>query len=134
MIIRKIVLALVAAAAIMAAAGVIVLAGAFALFALASPVFGSAGAAGAVCLAAGLLIGLIGLIAALQAGALRRQLTRPREGGAGILDQLFQLARERPLVSSSALIAAAALAVRNPLVLATIVKVMLNKKQAPKGR
>lgn len=134
MIIRKIVLALVAAAAIMAAAAVIVLAAAFALFALASPVFGSAGAAGVVCLAAGLLIGLIGLIAALQAGAMRRKLTRPRANGAGILDQLFELARERPIVSSSALIAAAALAIRNPLVLATIVKVLLNKKEAPRGR
>lgn len=135
MIIRKIVLALVAAAAILAASGVLVVAAAFALFALVRPVLGAAGAAGVVCLAAGLLIGLIGLIAGLQASGVRRKLARSREGAPSVLDQLIELARERPLVSGGAVIAAAALAIRNPMVLAGIVKAVLSRKPTPgKGR
>lgn len=127
MIIRKIVLALAAAAAILAASGVIVVAAAFALFALVRPDLGPAGAAGVVCAAAAALIGLIGLVAGLQARGVRKKLTHP--AGGGILDQLIELARERPIVSTGALIAAAALAVRNPVTLASVVKTLLNHKR-----
>jgi hypothetical protein len=134
LIIRKIVLALVAAAATLAASGVIVVAAAYGLFALARPALGPAGAAGAVCLAAALLIGLIGLIAGLQASRVARKMKRARESSPGVLDQLFELARDRPLVSGGALIAAATLAVRNPAVLVTIVKTLLSQKRSPKTK
>jgi Na+/proline symporter len=134
LIIRKIVMALVAAAAILAASGVIVVAAAFALFASTRDALGPAGAAGVVCLAAAILIALIGLIAGFQASLVGKKLRRPREGSPGILDQLFELARDRPLVSSGALIAAAALAVRNPAVLASVVKALLNQKRPAKTK
>jgi hypothetical protein len=127
LIIRKIVLALVSAAAILAASGVMVVAAAYALFALASPALGPAGAAGAVCAAAAVLIALVGLVAGLQARGVRKKFTRP--SGDGILDQLFELARERPIVSTGALLAAAALAVRNPVALAGVVKTLLGQKR-----
>lgn len=134
MIIRKIVLALVAAAAILAASGVIVVAGAYALFALVRPALGPAGAAAVVCLAGGVFIGLTGLIAALQAAGAAKALKRARETSPGLLDQLIALARDRPLVSGGALIAAATLAVRNPAVLATIVKSLVSRKTPPKTK
>ena len=134
MIIRKIVLALVAAAATLAASGVIVVAAAYALFALVRPTLGSAGAAGAVCLAAALLIGLIGLIAGLQASATAKRLKKARESSPGLLDQLIELARDRPLVSGGAVIAALAMAVRNPAVLGAIVKTLLSQKRPPKAK
>jgi hypothetical protein len=127
LIIRKIVLALIAAAAVLAASGVMVVAAAYALFALARPDLGPAGAAGVVCAAAAVLIALVGLVAGLQARGVRRKLTRP--GGGGILDQLLELARERPIVSTGALVAAAALAVRNPVALASVVKTLLGQKR-----
>ena len=132
MILRKIVMALVAAAAILTASGVCVVAAAYALFALVRESLGAAGAAAVVCLAAAVLIGLVGAGAAFQ---LRGKTKPPAAGpGSGILDQLFELARERPIVSTGALVAAAALAIRNPVVLASVVKALLNKKPAAKAK
>ena len=137
MIIRKIILALVAAAAILAASGVMVVAAAYALFALAREYLGPAGAAGVVCAAAAVLIGLVGLIAALQARRLGRKVQKHSGaggGGEGVLDQLIGLARERPIVSTGALVAAAALALRNPVALAGVVRMLLSNKRPPKSR
>lgn len=134
MIIRKLVLALVAAAATLAASGVIVVAAAYALFALVRPALGPAGAAAVVCLAAALLIGLIGVIAAMQASAAAKRLKKARENSPSLLDQLIEVARDRPLVSGGAVITALTLAVKNPLVLGAIVKSLLNRKPSPKAK
>lgn len=134
MIIRKIVLALVAAAAILAASGLMVVAAGFALFALARPALGPAGAAGVVFLAAAVLIGLIGLIAGLQASAAAKRLRKARESSPGLLDQLIELVRDRPLVSGGAVIAALTMAVRNPAVLGAIIKTMLSHKRPPRAK
>lgn len=137
MIIRKIVVGLVAAAAILAASGVMVIAAAYALFALARDQLGlgPAWAAAAVCAAAAVLIGLVALIASAQFNGPRRKAARgAASSSAGMLDQLFDLVRERPIVSAGALIAAAAVAVRNPAVLASVVQMLLNHKRPPKAR
>ncbi len=134
MIVRKIVLALVAAAATLAASGVIVVAAAYALFALTRDALGPAGAAGVVCLAAAVLIAVIGLIAGIQASMAGKAIKRARQSSPGLLDQLFELARDKPLVSGGALIAAAAMAVRNPAVLVGVVKALLNQKRPAKTK
>ncbi len=134
MIIRKIVLALVAAAATLAASGVIVVAAAYALFALTRDALGAAGAAGVVCLAAAVLIGLIGLIAGLEASRASKAIKRAHDSQPGLLNQLFELVREKPLVSGGALIAAAGMAVRNPAVLVGVVKALLNRKRSAKPK
>jgi hypothetical protein len=129
LIIRRIVLTLVAIAAMAAAAAVAVFAAAFAVFALARQAFGPAGAAGVVLLAAALLMVLIGLIAGLQARAIRKKIaTAP-----SLLQQLYELAREQPIVSVGALVGAVALAIRNPNVIASVVKTFLNQKR-PRSR
>ena len=127
MILRKIILAIVAAAAILASSAVFVVAAAYALFALVRDPLGPAGAAGVVCLAAAILIGLVGLIAAMSLRGGKKKTTPGADGG--LLDQLFELARERPIVSTGALIAAAIVGLRNPAVLAGVVKMLLGQKR-----
>jgi hypothetical protein len=134
LIVRKIVLALVAAAATLAASGVIVVAAAYALFALTRNALGPAGAAGVVCLAAGVLIGLIGLIAGLEASRTSKAIKRAHDSQPGLLNQLFELVREKPLVSGGAVIAAASMAMRNPAVLLGVVKALLNRKRSAKPK
>jgi len=133
LILRKIILAIVAAAAILASSAVFVVAAAYALFALVRDALGPAGAAGVVCLAAAVLIGLVGLIAAMSLRGPKRKTAPGAEGG--LLDQLFELARERPIMSTGALIAAAVVGLRNPVVLASVVKMLLGQKRpANKGK
>ncbi len=135
MIVRKIVLALISAAAIMAASGVMVVAAAFALFAWVSRYMNPVAAAAVVFAAAGVLIALVALSAALQAMAIGRAYKRANGPGApSLVDLVVAAARERPIVSASAVMAAGALAVRNPAVLVGVVKTLLNKKRPPKAK
>ncbi len=130
MIVRKILLTLVAIVATAAASGVFVVAAAYGLFALVRPPLGAAGAAGVVCLAAALLIGAVGLVAALQARAVRRKaITAP-----SLMHQIFELAKEQPIVSAGALIGAVTLAIRNPAVLTSVIKAFLNQKRTTRSK
>ncbi|HUO22032.1 MAG TPA: hypothetical protein VMU59_05900 [Caulobacteraceae bacterium] len=135
MIVRKIVFALVAASAILAASAVMVFAAAFALYAWVRVYLGPAGAAAAVCAGAGLLIAVVALAAGLQASQMRRAYKRANGPDApSLVDQVIGLARERPIVSAGAVVAAAALAVRNPAVLVGVVKTLLNQKRPSKPK
>ena len=127
-------MALVAAAAILTGSGVFVVAAAYGLFALVREQLGSAGAAGVVCLAAAVLIGLVALVATLQLKGPKKSPASASTAGSGLLDQIFELARERPIVATGSLVAAAALAIRNPVVLASVVKMLLNKKPSSKTK
>jgi uncharacterized PurR-regulated membrane protein YhhQ (DUF165 family) len=125
-LIRKIVLAVVALAAIAAAAGIMVFAAAFAVFALAREQFGPAGAAAVVFAAAALLILLIALALGLQAMAMRRKVAQAPNK---LLQQLCELVREQPIISLGALAGAAVLALRNPLVIASVMKAVMNRRR-----
>jgi hypothetical protein len=130
LIVRKIVFALVAASAILAASAVMVFAAAFALYAWARIYLGPVGAAAAVFAGAGVLIAVLALWAGLQAAGMRRAYKRANRAGApSLVEQVMDLARDRPIVSASALVAAAGLAVRNPAVLVGVVKTLLNRKR-----
>jgi hypothetical protein len=132
-ILRKLIFGLIAVAAMASAAAVVVAAAAFALYALVRQPLGAAGAAGVVALAAAVLLALLGLIMALLAKGPRR---KPGKIGAQAspLDRIIEMARERPIVSVGAILGAAVVAMRNPAVLALVVKAVLdssNKSKKP---
>jgi hypothetical protein len=100
-----------AAATFSVAAGVIVVALAFALYALVEPHLGRAGAAAVVALTTAVLIGVAGMIMAL-AGRSRRM--KASSLSSGILERGIASVKQKPIVSASAAIAAGLMATRNP--------------------
>ncbi len=135
MIVRKIVLALVAASAILAATGVFVVAAAYAVFALCRDLVGPAGAAAVVCACAALIIALVGLVAGLQASKAAKAYKKANAAGApSLLDHVIDLVREKPIVSAGTLIAGAAMAVRNPGLLMGVIKTVLNQRRSSKPK
>ena len=91
MIFRRLLFFLAGATALAVSAGIVVVALAFALYALATPYVGRAGGAAIVALAAALLIGLIGFALTRQARP------RPRKPGyLGSLLRAFMEGREPP--------------------------------------
>jgi hypothetical protein len=127
-------LMLVVAAAALAAAGVVcVVAAALAVFALARPFVGEAGAWAVVLGCFALLILLGGLVVASAAMP-----KRPKVKGeaAGIVDRLTDLARDRPVAAAAVAcvgIVAAALAARNPVVIGTIARAFFDGLNKPKS-
>jgi hypothetical protein len=129
---RRLLLGLIAAAAMAASASVLVVALAFALYALVQPYFGPAGAAAAVAGAAALLIGLLGLTIALIA-RVKRPKPKPHSMG-GIVEQILELLREKPVMAISAAIGAGFLAIRNPTYLGSAIRAFLEGRPPPKRR
>ena len=127
--IKRIVLGIFAVAAIAAAAAVVIVAAAFGLYALLAPDVGPAGAAGLVALAAAVLIALIGLIAWLQVKPPRAAKAPPQ---GDMLARAMNLARERPIIAAAGVMAAAAIAMRNPALTALVVKGFMDSKKPPK--
>lgn len=114
-----------AAGAFIAAGGAIVVSLTFALYALAEPWVGPAGAAAAVAGLAALLLVLTGLSAA---GVFRIGRREPN-----MAERVAEMIRDKPL---SALVAAAAagfFAMRNPQVLAELLKILLDPKRSNKS-
>jgi hypothetical protein len=111
-IFRRIVLALMAAATFAAATAVMVVALAFALYALIEPSLGKAGAAGSVAAAAAALIGLVGLLMSLAVRARRPKPPAPFSGGP--LERVIAFVKEKPIVAASAALGAGLMAARNP--------------------
>ena len=134
MIFEKLLMTLAAAAAIAATAGVAVVAAAFALYALLEPSLGPAGAAAAVAAGAALLIALAGLIAAAKAKS------RPSNQGFGgaqsadlsLIWKVVDMAKQRPLIAASIALAAGVFVLRNPSMVAAVIKAMLEPRaEAP---
>ena len=124
MIFRRVLLALMAAATFSAAAAVIVVALAFALYALVEPSLGRAGAAATVALATAVLIGLAGLIMALMG---RGRRPRPASSvSGGVLERVIAFVSEKPFVAASAAIGAGLMAVRNPKYLGEALRAFLD--------
>lgn len=133
MIFEKTLITLAAAAAIAAAAGVAVVAAAFALFALLEPVTGPAGAAAIVAATAAFVVALAGLVAAARAkDSRRRQNEYAAQAAAdpGLIAKLFELAKQRPFVAAGAAAAVGVFALRNPALVAAVIKAFFD---APGG-
>jgi hypothetical protein len=124
-LLRKVLFGVMAAATLAVATGVLVVAAAYALFALVAPSLGPAGGAGVVALAAAVLIGLTSLVFTLLAQDSERAKTPPESD---LLHKLMTLARERPIVSTGALIGALTVAIRNPALIAIVMKTLLDPK------
>jgi uncharacterized PurR-regulated membrane protein YhhQ (DUF165 family) len=127
-VLRRILFGLIGAAILAVAAGVMVVAAAFALYALVREPLGRAGAAGVVVLAAAVLMALVGLTFALLARGPKRPAAADDQD---LLQRLIAMAKERPIVSTGALIAFVTLAIRNPALIAIVVKAFLDPKPRP---
>ena len=129
MIFRRVLLALIAASMFAAGAAVGVVASAFALFALAEPRLGPAGAAAIV---AGTTAGIMALAAlAIVRGARSRNLPAP-PAAESALERTLDFVRHRPILASAAAVGAGLLAMRNPQYLGEALRSFLGGKPPPK--
>lgn len=110
MILRRILYFLAGATALSVSAGVIVVALAYALFALVKPAVGPAGASAVVAGAAAVLIGLIGLVLSLLARPPKKKPGEPDS----LVDRVVDFVSSKPFTSLAAALAAGILMVRNP--------------------
>ena len=127
---RRILNLAAAFAAVAAAAAVVVVAASFAVYALAKPYLGEAGAAAVVA-------GVFALIAVIVAWlATRKVVPKAKRGGklddATLTDRLIDMAKERPIVALGAAAAAAAAAsvvlIRNPAVITAVISAFVAGK------
>lgn len=128
MIFRRLLLLLASLSALAVSAGVIVVALAYAVFALAKPYAGPAGAAGVVALAAALLIGLIGVALANAGRPPKRKADEPEN----IFDRIADFVRSKPVTAIAGAIAAGLLAVRNPKYLGALVRAFVEGREPPR--
>ncbi len=119
MIVKKILLLMAAAGAFVAAGAAIVVALALALYALIEPMIGPAGAAAGVAGLAALLLIITGLSAA-GVFRIRREQT--------FAERVAEMIRDKPLSAIAAAVVAGFFAMRNPQVLAEIVRAFANAK------
>jgi hypothetical protein len=132
-IFRRLLFLLAGAMALAVSAGVVVIALAFALYALAEPYVGRAGAAGIVAVAAALLIGVLGFL--LTRLGRPRARPRPKAGEPEtITDRVADFVRSRPVTAIAGAIAAGILAVRNPGYLGSLVRAFVEGREHPRGR
>jgi hypothetical protein len=134
LIFEKTLITLAAAAAIAAAAGVAVFAAAFALFAVLEPVTGQAGAAAIVAATAAFVVALAGLVAAARAkDSRRRQQDFAAHAAAdpGLIAKLFELAKQRPFVAAGAAAAAGIFALKNPALVAAVIRAFFDAPPGP---
>ena len=132
MIFEKTLMTLAAAAAIAAAAAVGVVAAAFALYAVVIPYVGAAGAAAIVAAVAAVIVGIAALLAArkVESRSHGRGQETPHDA-IGIAERVFEIAKERPILSIGAALAAGVFALRNPILLATVAKAFLDTRRPP---
>lgn len=128
MILRRILFFLASATALAVSAGVIVVALAFALYALVKPYVGAPGAAAVVAGSAAILIGLIGFAIGAAARPRRRRGKAPESP----LDRLVEFVRDRPVSSIAAAIAAGLMAVRNPGYLGAAIRAFIEGRERPR--
>ena len=120
-------MAVAAAAAIATAAAVSVIALAFAIYALLAPLLGAAGAAGAECAIFAILVALGGLMA--MGAAKKKSKQGPAGDAISLADRLMDLVRDKPMASAGSAVAAGLMALRNPAVIAVIVRTVLDTLQ-----
>jgi hypothetical protein len=123
-ILLRVAYGVIAVAALAACAGVMVVTAAMTLYALVLAPLGPVGAAAVVFGAAAVLMGALGLTCALLAKGPKKKAPVAPEGD--LLSRLMGLAKDKPIVSVGALIAAATVAIRNPAVVGIVVKALLD--------
>jgi hypothetical protein len=126
-IFRRLLFLLAGAIALAVSAGIVVVALAFALYALATPYVGRAGAAAIVAVAAALLIGLIGFVLTRQGKA-----PKPKPGEPDtITDRIFDFVKAKPVTALAGAVAAGILAVRNPGYLGSMIRAFVEGRERP---
>ncbi|HEY1425525.1 MAG TPA: hypothetical protein VGF50_02530 [Caulobacteraceae bacterium] len=133
MIFRRLLFLLAGAVALAVAAGVVVVALAYALYALVSPYVGRAGAAAIVAAAAAVLIGLLGFLLTRQGKRRPSSARKPGEGET-ITDRIFDFVRAKPVTTVAGAVAAGILAVRNPGYLGSLLRAFVEGREHPRGR
>ena len=140
-ILKRVLSGAAAAGAIFACAAVFVVAASYALYALAKEWVGAPGAAAVVALVFALIAGVAAFVA--FSGAKGPKITassaKPLKGKRGEplaeespLDKIIDLARERPLIAAGAAVAAGLMALRNPLIVTTLIST-LTKPRRPRA-
>ena len=125
-----------AVAAVAAAAAVVVVAASFAVYALARPDLGEAGAAAVVAAVFALIAVIVAWLATRKVVPKARPGHRADE--ANVTDRLIEMAKERPIMALGAGAAAAAAAmfvlVRNPAVITALISAFVAGKATKSGR
>lgn len=129
-LLRRVGLGLAAAAVIATSAAIIIVALAFALYALTEPRLGRAGAAGVVAAAAALVSLLAGATLALAARA--KPPTKLTPHGRDPASRILNFVKEKPVTAVAAALAAGFLAIRNPRYLGVAVRSFLEGREPPK--
>jgi hypothetical protein len=109
-------------------AGVIVIALAYALFALARPYVGPAGASAIVAGAAALFIALIGITFAIMGRKPRRKSKEPES----VTDRVVEFVKTKPITSVVGAVAAGVMAIRNPGYLGSAIRAFVEGREAPR--
>ena len=130
MIFRRLLFLLAAATMLAVSSGVVVIALAYALFALVRPYVGPAGGAAIVAGAAALLIGLIGLTFALLGRRPRRKANEPES----VTERIVDFVKSKPITAVGGAIAAGILAIRNPGYLGSAIRAFMENREPPRGR
>jgi hypothetical protein len=128
-LLRKVILALVAASMLAMSAAVLVVGAAFALYAVLQPRLGSPGAASVVAVSAAVLMALTAV--ALERWILRAPARKPGERDETLMARLIAMAQQRPIMATGAFIGAAAMAIRNPALISFGLKAFLDPKPRP---
>jgi hypothetical protein len=129
-IFRRILFLLAGATMLSVSAGVIVIALAYALFALVRPYWGPAGASAAVAGAAALLIGLIGLTFALMGRRPKKKASEPES----VTERVVEFVKSKPITSVVGAVAAGILAIRNPGYLGSAIRSFVEGREPPSQR
>jgi hypothetical protein len=127
-ILRKIIISVIAGAMLAVSAGVLVVSAAFAVFGVLKAWVGAPGAAALTALAAAILMMVVAL--SFEAWLQGSKGAKAAESDQDLLQRLIGMVQERPILSAGALAGVVALAIRNPALVAIVVKAFLD----PKGR
>ncbi len=125
---RRILLYLAATMAFAVSAGIVVVALAFALYALVKPYVGQAGAAAIVAGAAALLIALIGLILSNAGKPPKKKPGEPQT----FMERIVEFVRDKPVVAIVGSVVAGLMAVRNPGYLGSVLRSFMEGHEPPK--
>ncbi|HEX4197303.1 MAG TPA: hypothetical protein VHZ26_07665 [Caulobacteraceae bacterium] len=128
MIFRRLLMAFVAIAAIATSASVVIVALAFALYALVEPYVGRAGASAVVAGSFAVIAAIIGLVS-MPRGRRRR---RGEATANDVAEDLMELVRDKPIASAGVALAAGIMAMRNPRVIGEIARAFFQNRKPPK--
>lgn len=131
MIVRRLLFFLAGAAALSASAGTVMVALAFALYALVEPYVGRSGAAAVVALASAIMIGLIGFVLASLAKPPKPK-KKPESESVG--ERITDFVRSKPVTSIGAAVVVGVLAIRHPKYFGAAIRAFVEGDDPPLTR